>query len=699
MALLSPNPGEEVKSIHIRQFVNMSTGAVGGGQVIKYTQLSDASNPALSVRNVNNAGDAFRVYQTISNVDYDLFRVTNGATLADASVYIRNLEVLQQSYKVYDIEAFGDTSDASADHTSIINAAITAYRSEYSSVNGAIFQFRRSTYNVSSINATFIDRAMFVGMGGIGCIINGNKQQTTSRAVFDCISSNSLVFKNIVVTGVAATGSFVQTGAAWLFASSSTGDAGIGHTADNDSNKNAMEDCGSTGTYAFFSVGLVRSSDNTFRSCAWQQGNTAQPCLYAGAYNRHSIGSAYASITTTGGPVATQNGENTFLQCEIHDVTATTETPFPVSTKATVELDNAECIRFYGGNISAHGSAFVRFYGNNQSITFDTVQMYQDYAANTIPRVFYATQRPGDATSVTCYLRGLRVINCNMVAIPATSGAIVECTANVILVVPHIEQASESVPSFLNGFTTSGVSMIRQANSTSAGTDTVYGGYIDAGNLANTIGGSIGTGTIIARPGGVTLQSGGHDYSAGPRGNGLAVPGGTSDTATALGIFFNQDTDTGWLLTGANQVDHIVGTRHATRSLQSGNVAALGMARLHPSSLATATTTGHIGSLSGEWGSLASVAAAGGNDVMGTFTISTGSGTGANPTLVLTYPGGAYASAPQVMCWLSGGSQAGAAAYPALTVSPSTGTCTMQFWFTPVASQASGYKFTYIVMG
>jgi hypothetical protein len=113
--------------------------------------------------------------------------------------------------------------------------------------------------------------------------------------------------------------------------------------------------------------------------------------------------------------------------------------------------------------------------------------------------------------------------------------------------------------------------------------------------------------------------------------------------------------------------------------------------------VATALATGNFASLSAGWGSTATCSAVTGTEVSGTFTItSNGSGAAANPTLVFTYPGGAYGTAPRVICQFTGGT--GAGTDHMIGISAGTTTCSFQMFFTPAGAGAT-YTYTIFVLG
>lgn len=94
----------------------------------------------------------------------------------------------------------------------------------------------------------------------------------------------------------------------------------------------------------------------------------------------------------------------------------------------------------------------------------------------------------------------------------------------------------------------------------------------------------------------------------------------------------------------------------------------------------------------GTWGTGATVSSVARNEVAGRFTITAGSGPGANPLVTYTYPGGAYTSAPEVLCFLVGGT--GAGSLHQINSSPGVSTCTLQMFHTPT----NGLTYTYQLM-
>jgi len=111
------------------------------------------------------------------------------------------------------------------------------------------------------------------------------------------------------------------------------------------------------------------------------------------------------------------------------------------------------------------------------------------------------------------------------------------------------------------------------------------------------------------------------------------------------------------------------------------------------SSQGTALVSGDF-ALSAGWGTTASVGTLSGNDMRGSFTVtSAGTGQLANPTITLTFTDGAFTSTPEVVVARNGGDQATLA----IDWTKSTTQIVITLRGTPVATQT--FSFSFITLG
>lgn len=377
---VSPNNGEEVIAEHVSQSVNSSAGTPGGGQIWKLNQLDDPSNPALSVRNLNAAGTALRVYTTTNSVDTDLLVVSN-----DGTVILAGLQ--DKGGQVYNVMAYGATGDGSTDDTSAINAAITAARS----VPGIVF-FPPGNFSVSSINMTLTTGVTLQGCGVQATYI---MPRSGSTNVIDCTGATGIGLRDFQIGLYNAAAA--QT--AILIACDS------GHASGLD--RFHLENLYVAGSYSKATVYIYGMQSSDAVNCDFYNYRSAGgTVLYLTGQNTASAASDYATIAT-----ASINTTNwTFDACEIHDFTGSGTSGYPVRLNGTGAGVGELC--WIGGNISANGtgavnaSQFVYMAGSVGGVSFSGgTTMYAD----TGPSVTYAFLAEAGAAVTSLAVSGCQI--------------------------------------------------------------------------------------------------------------------------------------------------------------------------------------------------------------------------------------------------------------------------------------------------
>lgn len=708
----SPNPGEDVVAADVSQLTNSANGSADGGKIWALTQLDDAVNPALSVRNLNASGTALRVYKTVSSVDTDLLVVNNvtGATT------IRNL--YQRGPQIYDVEAFGAVGDGTTDDTAAIQSCISAVRTYLSGgqYTGAAVRFNSPSYAVSALDCTTMHNVLFMGNSGLGGVLIKATKQTTAthtssgKAVFDGTATQACAWQGIVVDSSQVSGSNVIPMAAWLLSADGAGGNG---TADR------LTNCGSQGKFQTAPVITLYSSDHLFVGCAFQQYSIDRPVVLAGTVNPGTLGTITSLTTNTWPPSSVGSGGNlTFVGCEGHYLPASggASAPYDSGLGSVLHVQDALGVRWYGGCIGSYGAAMVRVAGTSQGVLVDGAQCYSDDGSH---QAKYLVNVAGSAVVNGLIIRG---INLNSAVQNSSSSALVNIGAEAAITNLVLQGITGTYPAAARTIIAGGYA--------SASTVAITEGDIEcAGHPVNLNGSSHGPslgGAVIFRdPGTISRDTAAStsclQLSAGHTGfavsnlpfpatsGGIGLPTQTSidwrggaDAANLQGIT-STSTDriqigattnvVGTILNGTTDHDFQVAGTTKTKVTSAG----LKPTRVVGDSVAAALVTGNFASLSAGWGSTASCSAVSGHELAGTFTItSNGSGTGSSPTLVFTYTGGAYAVAPTVIVLFIGGSGAGTIHQVGTT--PGTTTCTLQFFFTPAGGGAT-YKYAVIVIG
>lgn len=365
MSFTTPNPGEEVVAAHVSQITNSASGAANGGQIWSLIQLSDASNPALTLRNVSNASGAagLRVYKTVTGVDTDLLKVTN----SDSMVTVKNLTVTgtytQAAGSASDLTAaimargtinakdWGVLADGS-DATAAINTIFATYRAIPPSApgTGLDLYFPPGRYSIGKINATGINNVTIRG------VHNGTAfyadQQTSAGAVWDFTGSSDLKVEDIYTFGYQYGNTLTPTHVptVWYLISSSSAGAGA------DSNANEFRNLGGQGHASVACIYLNDTVDTTF---IWSHPFIADnnlPNLRISSNNGGSVASAFLTPNASGGNmtnVTFVNWGGSALQVD----------------------DNVGNINFFGGNFDATTAGYcVKLAGSIFKLGFYNTQ-------------------------------------------------------------------------------------------------------------------------------------------------------------------------------------------------------------------------------------------------------------------------------------------------------------------------------------
>lgn len=681
MAFVTPNNGDIVLASHIAQLTGLLAGSVGAGQVVKLIDLSDASNPALSIRNQHATGQALRIYNSIG----DLMTITN---TADGCVtYIRGLQ--DRGGEVYNVKAYGAVGDGSTDDTAAIQAAITAAK-----VTGGIVFFPPTwptTYLCGALNLTNI------GFTSAGITLQGAGWQSTRLSIasgltntnwLDCTGSLALTIRDMQI-GITTDGS-------------ATADAECGillAPTDGSLASNAvhlgpgLRVAGRFSKAALYCYGVPSWDAEDVDFYNYWQGDS-RVCWFT---HDNEGGAASDFVTIYTGSLPTS--DITFVACELHELSQR-DAGVP-ATAIPLTLNNANNFKMLGGNISGNNATqYVELTDCNGSgnFTFDNVTLYREGSSGTISQSGFKINS-GSSYNV----RGLIINNLNL-----------QATTNIITGV----SSAQYTGLYLGPWVVSGGVVYVCSFDGGGGTLTEVDLWCNGLQVAAaTMGG------VLRAPGTVTAATSdnavrvGTAYVTIPTGNNAPAASGSVRLTTQQAIKARkgsgagtgdmdliQSTNTdrvqvgastgaiGVILNGETDHDFLIGGTRKAMVTSAG----LLPTRIVSSSVATALATGNFGSISANWGTGASCSAVTGTEVSGTFTITAGSGSvGANPQLVFTFPGGAYGTAPRVMCMLIGGSGAGVSVPMALT--PVTTNVTIQTFFTPTTNAT--YQFAIFVLG
>jgi hypothetical protein len=393
MAWTHPNPGEEIVSDHVRQITLSSSGTTGGGQIWKLIDLSDAANPALSVRNQNTAGTALRVY----NGTLDLLTAVNTGT---NSGYVTIANLRAKGGFVYDVKAYGAVGDGVTNDTAAIQAAINAAK-----LTGGIVYFPptgTTTYLCGALNLTDIGAE-----SNWGVILMGAGWQSTRLSIASGLSATNWLD---------CTGSLALTICQMKLGISSTPSA----TAEAECGILLAAKDGSTASNAVhlgpgLRVGGLFSKATLY--CygvpSWDADDMDLYNYYIGSsrvawFTDDNAGSAASDFVTIETGVQ-GTSDITLVACELHELSK-----YNAGTAADaipLTLDNATNFKMFGGNISGNNATqYVEFgaYGGTGGLTFENVTLYREGGSGTVPAQGFKTTFSGGHVR-DLQIRGLNV--------------------------------------------------------------------------------------------------------------------------------------------------------------------------------------------------------------------------------------------------------------------------------------------------
>lgn len=552
MAFVHPNPGEEIIADHVRQLTLSAAGSSGGGQIWKLIDLTDAVNPALSVRNQSLTGTALRVYNGTADL---LTVVNNGAN----SGYVTIAGLAQGGPQTFDVEAYGAVGDGTTDDTDAIQDCIDAAVAAVApgpptNYYGAVVRFTSPQYAVSALDVTdSVHNILFQGVAGSGgVIISGIKQtsathSSTGKAVFDCAGSQAISFENILVNATGVDGSHVTPMAGWLF-------AGTGATGTNCA-ANRMTNCGSFGPFQVAPLVTTYSGAHVFVGCGWQQYQIDRPAVLVGNVFPSSCGTLTSLTSDTFPPTVSGSGggSNTFVACEAHHMPASGgfSAPFGNGNGCALLIQDADSIRWDGGILASYGAAVWIVNGTTGSVDIHPATVYSD--DGTSKPSYIAAFGPSAAVAMHDYSGGVLY----GVPLNTASGALIRLGGNAVVTNLRFHgYAPKSFPTSAKAVSAAAYS----ANSTEA----IVNGIIDANSLAIPMtssgsGPSLGNGITWARAGAVTLDAGAHNYSPVTQPSCVAVR--TTDVSLTSGAFTalsfesaTNTTDTMWVIGSPTRV-------------------------------------------------------------------------------------------------------------------------------------------------
>lgn len=601
---LTVNPGDEVTAEDHNDLAEGLSGVAGAGRLVKITEVSDTTTPALAVGNK----------ATGTTVPISLFTYGSSATtalsLTPARAYF-NVPVWDKGGRVFDVRAFGAVADwngvtlTGTDNTTAFNAALQAAQD----AGGGIVFFEGSYRVTGTLNLTGTQKIQLQG-GGIehSAIVfypSSNSTADEQKPVLSIVASYGLTLSDFTVD---CPGSARRAGAG-IFISSDT-------TPGAPSTRNYFTRVGVSGYYTAASVMAYGHGDCIFTACnvVVQQTNTYGVALTTqNNINTSALGTAMTAgvATTLNGTSLTlltgiQNVSNhQFYACELHNDV--------VGAKATVYLHGAGSTRFIGGVISNVGASYFQLssngtYATNQVSVIAT--QCENEGGTVAARMFDIT----DSTEID----GLVVTNANGTA---TYG--IGSSNNAQFRVKNLFwQCAQSV---------SGTIMTHVAFYNSSGTtaaDSLSDSFINCNGKDIKVAGNLPTSLTLLNPGTVAanggtynhlnlrIGSGGNDVASGTHthtslsgfvrhaesgtvrvlrgrlftssGTGVRVDSGTGFTATRNGV---GDVTLTFASTFAAQPTVVANVEAATGSYaRAVNVVALGtsQARLQAAFLTTA---------------------------------------------------------------------------------------------------------------
>ena len=658
---------------------------------VSFSSTSATTPTVTAVNNNTAAGTAL----SISNGTQALFSVVNSGTNAG---YVSVNAIRWTGNQWYDVLAYGAKGNSSTDDTAAIQAAVDAAK-----LTGGIVYFPprgTATYLCGALDLNNIG----TGSTTWGVILMGAGWQSTRLSIasgqsatnwFECIGALALQIRDMQI-GTTTSGSTTADAECGVLLAAASG-ATVAAAANAIHLGPGLRITGRFSKAALYVYG-VPSSDY-FDVDLYNYYRGASRGVWLTATND---GSAAAHFTSAAIGTGTQGISDIAMRSvEIHELSRYNDAT-TASSAIGLSLEGVTNFKFSAGNISGNNaSQYVELknYASTGNISFDNVTFYREGTSGTISSNVFKI-----VTGTSHHVRGLDLQNLN---IQASSGIVggVATAAYTGLVLGPWAIGGGATASYVCSFDGTGGTLIDcdlWCNGFNVAANVITGASIlrnpvfvapkpttDTSTkiLSNAI--AIGNVTSTSPTGFVRLPSQQYITSDNTPGTGtLQMLGSTNSdriqvgqSAAVVGVILDGTTDQNFLIGGTTKAKVVSGGFQANRLVSAG--------------FATAHTVANFGSLTG-WGTGATCSAVSGHEWAGRFQITAGtSGTLANPTLVYTYPAGAYGTAPEVILSFVGGTGAGTAHQANVTKGVSS--VTFQMFFTPVTNAT--YIYAYIVAG
>ncbi len=599
-----------------------------------------------------------------------IFRLS---AVTDALAYQREINMLEVIPGLGDLTSTGDDTDA-------INTVLTFLRTRSVVPGvGVTLRFPAMRMRVGSLNFTKLRHLKIIGTNGatifLGCM-QSVAREGASRPVLDFAACQGVAMEGVQVfsSDHNVSGSPASQGKLNPTCLIYSGDIStLGWTPD------ALEFRWVGGDGRYCTVGgviLYRAADSQFYFLNPNMNDNTKPNLVlTDDLSGYAVNSWQTAASGAGQPM---------INCAFYSLGG-----------HGVELLNVYNMNFYGGNISGNGmDSAVRIRGTLS----EHIQ-------------FYGTQfNKGEGASPT----SLALINCDAASIhslaihdPGILGPLVPGTLGFLKRAQDTLLKDLKITGLNARDMGAGADVILSGGTHTSGGGTVVidGGEISCAGGDLIPGGSL-QGVTVHKVGTYTKAASGTEAnclfidpinaldattSALILQNGvLRIPDGVTASPS---VSYQADPDTGHARQGANIDSWIAGAAIQAEVSTAG----LLPRRIVSTGLAAALVGGNFGAPSANWGTSASVGSIAGTEVAGRFIVTAGTAaTGADPTLVLTFPGGAYPSpGPEVHIALIS-SSAAMTSFP-IGVVRTTTTATFTFVFTPTANVT--YTFSIMITG
>lgn len=223
-----------------------------------------------------------------------------------------------------------------------------------------------SDFLVSEINATNMKSCSIIVPHGASFLAVLQEQQP--KPVFDLTGSADCVVSGVRVRsreGVNNPPIIPLT--AFLLAESAPG----------DSDNNTLNKCGSAGPFDACALGVVGSTQNSYRDCSFQQDDSGHPCYVVSTKPDWGLWSAYQNITQQASNVGGQYFDN----CRMHGFMGE-------NNGFTGYFRDADNCQFLGGVHDCSGKAHMFFQGSCRDIT-SIAQKWESEAGHAAENLFY----------------------------------------------------------------------------------------------------------------------------------------------------------------------------------------------------------------------------------------------------------------------------------------------------------------------